>query len=170
MAVTNSVCIIQTGCNKIIVTDSSDWDTIVPLTDVDTSSIEITYDGVTISSASSDYEDEFEITATSLGFSDNLKDGKYDIKVTYTVDDDEYTIEEEFFIICNIQCIVDTYIAGINVDNCDSCNKEKKAVGLDATLKLDGLEGAIGCGNLTKAQTILDWLNALLINYNCKNC
>ena len=170
MAITNSVCLTQTNCNKIIIQDTSDWDTIVPLVDIDTSSIKITYGDTTINSSLSGYEDEFEVTAASLGFGTKLKDGTYTIKITYTIDDNDYIIEEEFFIICNIQCIVDTFIAGIAIDNCDECNKDKKTLALDATLKLDALEAAIACGDLTKAQAILDWLNNLLINYNCKNC
>jgi len=169
MAVTNSVCIIQTNCNKIIIQDSSDWDTIIPLTDIDSSSIQIKYNNTTYDSDLNGYEDEFEVTSTSLGLT-KLKDGTYQIKITYVIDDEEYIIEEEIFIICNIQCIVDSFIASIAVDNCNDCNKDKKSLALDATLKLDALEAAIACGDLTKAQAILDWLNNLLINYNCKNC
>jgi len=169
MAITNSVCITQTNCNKIIVQDSSDWGTIVPLTDVDNSSIEVTHNSITYSANLDGYEDKFEITASSFGLT-TLEDGTYIIKITYTVDDDTYIIEEETFIICNVQCIVDTLIANIAVDNCSDCNKDKKTLALDATLKLDTLEAAIACGDLTKAQAILDWLNNLLINYNCKNC
>jgi len=169
MAITNSICITQTECNKLIIQDSSDWDTIVPLTDITTSSIEVTYDETTYNIDFSDYEEEFEITASSLGLT-SLKDGVYTIKVTYTTDEDTYIIEEESFVICNIQCIIDNLVYSISIDNCTDCNKDKKTIALDATLKLDALEASIACGDLTKSQAILDWLNNLLINYNCKNC
>lgn len=172
MAVTNSVCLTQTSCKKIIIQDSSNWDNIIPLVDIDSTTVEVDYGDIVYSHTYTGYQENIEVTATDLrfGISANLKDGKYNIIIVYVVDSTHYTIEEEAFIICNIQCIVDTLIADIATNPCDECNKDKKILALDATLKLDALEAAIACGNLVKAKIILDWLNDLLINYNCKNC
>lgn len=170
MAITNSICLTQTGCNKIIITDTSDWDTIVPLVDITSTVVDIVHNEITTTVTENEYLDEIEITALLLGFTTKLEDGEYDIKVTYTTEEDTYVIEEETFIICNIQCIIDNIVADVSITNCQDCEKEKKSTAIDATFMLDALEASIACGNLTKSQVILDWLNDLLINYNCKNC
>lgn len=170
MSVVNSICLTQTNCNKIIITDTSEWDTVDPIADGETTEVTITYGSTIYTVTYNSYEDEIEISANTIGVGTKLKDGEYNIKVVYTVNGTDYTIEEQSFIICNIQCIVDTLIANISMDTCQDCNHTKKELALEATLKLDALEAAIACGDLTKAQNILDWLNALLINYNCKNC
>ena len=172
MAVINSICLTQTYCKKIIIEDSSEWDTIIPNVDIDSTIVEVKYGDSVYTHTYVGYEDSIEITSNNLefGLNSNLKDGKYNITIKYTVNSDTYIIEEEAFIICNIQCIVDTLIADIVSNPCDDCNKDKKNLALNATLKLDALEASIACGDLTKSQVILDWLNDLLINYNCKNC
>ena len=169
MAIINSICIKQCNCNTITITDTSDWDILIPVSDIVSTSI-ILYDseGEEIDSFSSDnYTDSNEFTALTT-----FPDGEYRVLVTYIDDEDEeYIIEEFIYNICNIKCKKEKLIKDLALEaDCTTCNADKLKVALEATVLFEALCAAAICKNSSEADKLLAWLEDKLINYKCKSC
>jgi len=168
MAITNSICLTQCNCKKISFTDTSDWDTVVPGTDVTLTTITFTNpEGVVLNEISEEsYVDTYNFEST-----DNFPDGEYMIKIVYTADEVEYEIEEYFFNTCNIKCKLDSFILDLaKEEECTSCKADKLQTAVEAMILYKALCAVIICNNNTEAVKFLEWLEDKFVNYNCKNC
>lgn len=170
MAVTNSICLSQNGCNTIIFTDTSDWDGNVPSTFIDNTVINLSNGVIEYTYTSASYVDTYDIVAADTAFSTFIDDN-YTLTITYTsTNNDVYTIEEEFYNTCNIKCKLAKLINDITLDGCSECKKDKLTLASEASVLYKLLCATIVCKNIDQADNILAWLEDKLINYNCKNC
>lgn len=169
MAITNSTCIKQCNCTTITVTDTSDWDTLVPATDIVSSVFVLTYTEDNTSNTIS--ADEY-LNSADFTFTPTAKDGEYQVLITYTDTEDEvYEIEEYFYNVCNIKCKIDKVIKDITAENeCNSCKDDAIKLAVEAYILFKALCAAIICKNTSEADKLLAWLNDKLINYKCKSC
>jgi len=173
------ICIKTIGCKQLKITDNHDWESIVPSTDVVNTLITLKY----ISSTTIEEviiiadEDEYISTitiepSTILSSWTKIEDGYYQIKITYTLNDDSTVkTNTEVFNKCNQDCKIDNLIADYVADNeCDSCNKKIEQDILNIALKSELLCYAITCSNKSKVWELYNYINNLLLENNCKSC
>jgi len=173
------ICIKTIGCKQLKITDNHDWESIVPSTDVVNTLITLKY----ISSTTIEEviiiadEDEYISTitiepSTILSSWTKIEDGYYQIKITYTLNDDSTVkTNTEVFNKCNQDCKIDNLIADYVADNeCDSCNKKMEQDILNIALKSELLCYAITCSNKSKVWELYNYINNLLLENNCKSC
>lgn len=173
------ICVKINGCKKITITDNYDWEEIVPATSVVNTLITLKYISSTATEDVITIVDETEyvstidvLPATILASWTKIEDGYYQIKITYTLDDDSTVkINTEVFNKCNMECKLDKFIADyIENSECDSCNKEKQNDILNMSLKSTLLCYAITCSTKTKVWELYNYINNMLTEYNCSTC
>lgn len=169
MAITNSICFKNCNCKKITVTDTSDWDTLVPVDDIATSEF-ILYDSeneIIETKSFEEYEDSVDFESVI-----NFVDGEYRVVVTYIDKEDaEYIIEDFFYNTCNIKCKVDQIVKDlVSEDDCASCKDDLLKLSLEAFMLYKALCAVILCKNTSEADKYLEWLENKLVNYKCKSC
>lgn len=173
------ICVKVNGCKKLIITDNYDWEAIVPATSVVNTLITLKYissavtgDVITITDENS-YVSTVTVLAKDIDSSwTKVQDGYFQIKITYTLDDDSIVkTNTEVFNKCNQDCKIDNLIADYVADNeCDSCNKKMEQDILNIALKSELLCYAITCSNKSKVWELYDYINNLLLENNCKSC
>lgn len=170
MPITNKICAKMCNCKSITVTDTSDWDTLVPATDIVSSLFQIynSEDELIFTTDTNEYTASVDADSTTPTF----LDGEYRVLVTYIDDeDDEYIIEEFVYNVCNIKCKKEQLIRDLALeDGCTSCKDEKLKLALEASILFQALCAAIICKNTSEADKLLAWLEDKLINYKCKSC
>lgn len=170
MAVINSATTCIEKCNKLIITDTSDWDTITPGDDIVTTTISVEYDGIVTTINNVGYSETIEIEPSDIAQSTKLLDGIYRITILYADLDTTYTTYLPILNTCNIECTIDKMVLASVEACCQDCGKEQRDKALDAQIDLTALCYAMACGNYAQVEKILSYLNDKLINYNCNNC
>lgn len=171
MAVTNNICATITSCTNLILTDTSDWDT-VDTVDITNSDVVVVYDGISTTIENAGYLDEFNITPEDLGQTgDTLEDGIYHITVTYThTDTTEYIIYKIVLNDCSIRCKLDKLVLAIADETCDDCKRKTAIEVYELLVTLHALHASIACNNIERAELLLNCITDGLANFNCKNC
>lgn len=165
-------------CTKLNIKDNHTWvnddgDSVEPADVVTHTKITVTYNNIDyIIYDGGTYKSSQDVLITDID-QDVLLDGFYTIEVKYTTVF-EYgivTITEEFFNKCNLECKVDQLVASTAQESeCDDCNKDKLSKLQDITFKLELLCYSIECSERQDVLDLYDYLNNLLIDYNCRNC
>lgn len=161
-------------------TNTGGWETPnASITDADTASITVTvpsgltytFNLFTQGFPSYNTNSSYSIPYSSLGFSSGLEDGIY--SVTYTVTSISYpftdTITISTFIVCNLECCVDTMLLNIDDWECE-CSEDAIDKFLSAFSILQQINHSIKCGDLTTADNLSTLANKLCKNSNCSTC
>lgn len=116
----------------------------------------------------------YSISYLDLGFSNTLADGIYTATYSVTALDgsDEpqvLTVTISTFIVCNLECCVDTMLTKIDDWDCD-CSKDAKDLYLQAFGVLQQINHSIECGDLDTASSLSNLANKLCKNSNCSTC
>lgn len=116
----------------------------------------------------------YSISSTSLGFSNGLEDGLYQFVYTVTITitgvPTIFTLTQNFYITCNLQCCIDRMLLNLDSSECDSCNEEETDKYIKAFGILQQIYHAIECGDLTTASNLSNLGNKLCKNINCSTC
>ncbi len=111
---------------------------------------------------------EYTIEGSVIGMVDELTDGKYTFTYTVVVSDVTYSVTQQLFVICNIECCVNTMLLNIDDLTCD-CNKVAIDKYLEAYTLLLALKHASVCGNEDNVDTLLTTINKICSS-TCKTC
>lgn len=138
------------------------------------SGITYTFNLFTASYPTTNFNQEFIINNTDLGYASTstIEDGEW--KFVYTVSRTTataflYTQTKFKYTTCNAECCVDKMAASIpDTDNC--CNNTEVDKVLQAKGFLIGLQYAATCGLKSKYAVLLDTVNKLCGNSNCISC
>lgn len=116
----------------------------------------------------------YSIAYDDLGFSEALEDGIY--SVTYSVSGLDgsgepitYTVTISTFIVCNLECCVDTLLLNVDDWECD-CSEDAIDTYLSAFSILQQINHSIECGDLDTAESLLTLANKICKNSNCSTC
>ena len=173
------ICVKISGCKKLVITDNYDWEEIIPSTSVVNTLITLKYisstttgDVITIIDEN-EYVSTIEVLPTTILSSwTKIEDGYYQIKITYTLDDDN-TIKTntEVFNKCNQDCKIDNIIADYVADSeCDTCNKDLEKDILNIALKAELLCYAITCSSKSKVWEYYNYIANILLQHDCSSC
>ena len=160
-----TICISMCGCKKIVIADTTDWN--FPTDDILHSKFTLTFpDGTTVE----EYEDDSYVETYTFESDINYVDGEFEVMVVYSTDIDNHIADEYVYNTCNIKCKKDQLLADIADDSCEECTNAKLNVAFEAFILYQSLCAAIKCNDTETADSLVEWLNNKLINYNCKNC
>lgn len=99
---------------------------------------------------------------------ETLTDGKYTLTWSLTDDDSTYTSTIESYFLCNVECCVRSKMSAIDA-GC-LCSDDRNAdAAIDAMLTLEQIRAAAACGKDSKADKLLEELQAIC-NNECKSC
>jgi hypothetical protein len=108
------------------------------------------------------------LTSNNLGLGVNypLPDGIYIFTYSVTTSNDIYTITKYILLDCQVRCCVSKMLAEIPDKDCDCANETSKKALLAYTY-LEALTNAARCGNITKANNILNLLRMICNKKSC---
>lgn len=171
----SNICIKIKGCSKIIIKDNYNWENNIPSSIVTHTKVTIKYKDVlyTIYDANG-YQNEFEVLPTVFNINDTkIQDEFYQVTIIYntpSLNPNSIELYSEVFNKCNLDCKIDNFVADfISNSECDSCNKNKETDLLNIILKSELLCYSITCSK-SKIWNIYNYINNILLNYNCNNC
>lgn len=170
----NNICVLIENCKKIIIKDNYDWNEINPNTNVIHTLIVLKYKNIDYTIYNQiGYKNEIEIKSENLnlGINNKIEDEFYQINITYTLENNsKIKLFSEVFNKCNIDCKINNFIIDyLNNNECDSCDKNKKQDILNIILKSELLCYSITCSK-SKVWEIYNYINNLLLKYNCTKC
>jgi hypothetical protein len=119
----------------------------------------------------------YQITASSLGYSDKIIDGMYTIQYKLTDGNDAVVkTSMTFFYSCELNCKINRILADsvkfqMNCENCNNgINENIQKLGMITTL-YKGLCSMSSCGtNITKINEALSNLQTLVSEYDTEDC
>lgn len=175
MAVTNNIQ-IQASCESLIITDTSDWDTVDPVAEIDTIDITVEIGGVEYDLAQiAGYSTTTlaTITPSDLGLTgDTYSDGIYRITVVFTdtAGPTTYTVNAYLPQTCNADCSLNQLVLQVADDTCDDCRRDSAIEVYELIVSLHAICAAVACGNISRAELLLNCVTDALANFDCKNC